>query len=314
MQKSTAPPTDGKKKAVYVLVSNPGDHILEMALLSIASLKRFSPGIAAEVLLDPATNESLSGERYKIRELADRLTVVDESDPNPMIVSRSIKTRMREFVTGEFLYLDSDAVPIAPLDDAFTKDHDIALCLDGNVSTPADFVFHEFESKTFREMGWPFPVYPYYNAGVMFVKDNPRTHELFRRWHAIWQSCRQRGLFKDQPPFHKAIEEPGLAIKILPPQYNALISMYNAGVYKARIMHYSTIRFEERDDTIFHGLVKEIKKTGHIDLEPIARLSKTWYPWTEPFLKKALAARSLPIALRALQAKLSGERPRLRLS
>jgi hypothetical protein len=292
------------KKAVYVLVSTPEDHILEMALLSIACLKRFSPGIKAEVIADAATYATLIGDRERIREYADNIIVVDEYDANPMIVSRSLKTRMREFVTGDFLYLDSDAVPINPVDGAFCDDYDIAACLDGNVRNPADFVFHDFESKTFREMGWDYPVHPYYNAGVMFVRDNRTTHDLFRRWHAIWTTCKNRGLYKDQPPFHKAIEEMKVSIKVLPPQYNALISMYNSGAYKARIMHYSTIRFNERDDTIFHNVVKEIKKSRTIDIASIAQLSKTHYPWTQPSLKKALAARNFPMILQSIEAKL----------
>jgi hypothetical protein len=41
----------------------------------------------------------------------------------------------------------------------------------------------------------------------------------------------------------------------LSPQWNALIGMYTGGVRNARVMHFSTIRFEQRDDTVFHRIV-----------------------------------------------------------
>lgn len=279
-------------KIVYVLVSNGDDHYLEMAMLSIFSLRKLSPNIRTEVVIDELTESLLIGARSELYRKVDYVNVQRVPYEGPMQISRSLKTNLRTIVDGDFLYIDIDAIPVKAIDHVFDTVENMALCLDGNVSKPSDFVFYDFELKTFEKMNWPIPTSEYFNCGVMFVKDVAVNYVFFDKWHSLWKQASSQGLHKDQPPFHEALRVMNLNCKILPPQYNALISMYTGGVRGAHIMHYSTIRFTERNDTHFHTLVKKLKITGEIDLNLFSKILDSGYPWSELSPKKVLLTKN----------------------
>jgi hypothetical protein len=266
-------------RIVYVLVSAPCDHIAEMAMVSATALRIVSPGVKSTVVADPLTLKGLTGHRAKLLELVDNIVEVAATDANPMARSRRIKTSLREHVEGDYLYMDVDAVPIKPLNPIFELDAEFAAALDGNMAS-SKFVFHEFERETFAKMGWAMPTGPYFNSGVLFVRDTTATRQLYTTWHDIWREVSAKGLLKDQPPLHRALSAVRLKVRQLPPQWNALIGMYTGGVRGARVMHFSTIRFEERDDTVFHRIVKNVKNTGVVDVGALRNVIATGYPWT----------------------------------
>lgn len=268
------------KKVVYVLVSSDDDYYVEMAILSIFSLRKCSPNLFVELVLDKNTHLGLNGHRSSILNMVDYLNVQDVHHHNSMSLSRILKTKLRSIVQGDYLYLDIDAVPVRDISDLFSLDCDIAAAYDGNVD-PHNFVFHEFESRTFDEMGWGSPPLPYYNCGVMLAKDNARVDEFYKKWSSLWLECSERGLYKDQPPFHRALQEVPIDIMEIKPQYNALIAMYSGGVRGAKVFHYSTIRFDERSDTWFHVLVKKIKDTGLVDETMLSSVCNSGYPWCD---------------------------------
>lgn len=266
-------------RIVYVLVSQPEDYYAEMAAVSMAALRMVSPSLQVTLVCDPSTHSSLKGIRALAADTADSVVVCDTGYEGAMS-SRVIKTTLRQRVEGDYLFLDVDAVPVRPLDELVELPAEIAAALDGNV--PAEkFVFHDFERAVFDSMGWPFPIRPYFNSGVMLVRDTPRTREFYQKWHELWSHSRQTGNHKDQPALNYTNQLFGSPIQELIPQWNALVAMHQGGVRRARIIHYSGIRFEQRDDTVFHGIVKDVRRRGVVNHEALRDVMRTGYPWTD---------------------------------
>ena len=268
-------------RLVYVLVSDPDDYFAEMAIVSMWAARHLMPGIPITVLTDAQTESGLAGVRAKVRDFATELKVVETGTlDDPMARSRWIKTTMRRHLTGDFLYLDVDAVPVRPLDELGTIAGSVAAALDGNV--PAwKFVFHDYERVCFEKTGWPFPIRPYFNGGVLWVRDDPLAHRFFDLWHELWQESRRVGPPKDQPGLNYANLQLGHVIQELPPQWNALSALHTSAIWRAKVIHYTSIRFEERDDVEFIRIAKSLRSTGSIDQRRLLTVLRTGYPWTD---------------------------------
>jgi hypothetical protein len=267
------------RQVVYVLVSSAADYIAEMAMVSATALRMVSPGVRAIVVSDPMTVRGLAGHRAKLRGLVDEIIECEAFDENQLTRSRRLKTSLRNRIHGDYLFIDVDAVPVKPIDDVFVVSAELAAAQDAGVNF-GQFAFHEFEKEAFIKMGWELPTGRYFNSGVMFVRDTVSTRKLYEEWHRIWQETVARGLFKDQPPLHRALVHQRFNPQRLDPQWNALIGMSSAGVKGARIMHFSTIRFDQRDDTVFHRVVKDVKQSGKVDVDALREVMVTGYPWT----------------------------------
>lgn len=272
-------PLHTQKKLVYVLVSDPADHYTEMAMLSVHCARRYSPDCVIELVVDQKTRLGMSRNRAKLLSLVDIVTVVDVAGENNAFTSRLIKTQLRKFVEGDYLYVDIDAVPVAELSSVFSLDTDLAMAHDHNVP-PEKFIFYDYEREIFDKTGWPLPT-RYFNSGVMLVKDTQKVRDFFECWHGLWQQNRKLGLHKDQPPMHEAIRQRNMKVHALGPEWNVLVGLQKGyGGKNPRVYHYSTIQFDTRKDTYFHEIVKNLKITGHLNTDLLENVLKTKYPWT----------------------------------
>ena len=100
---------------LYVLVSSREDLFLEQMWASVYSLRRFHPKEKVIVLADSLTSQRIN-ERASLKVLITEVRVVDVPEHyNNMLRSRYIKTSMRNLVVGNFLYIDTDTIILAPL-------------------------------------------------------------------------------------------------------------------------------------------------------------------------------------------------------
>ncbi|WP_417535534.1 glycosyltransferase [Methylophaga sp.] len=266
-------------KFVYVAVSDAADHYIEMAILSVHCARQFNPKAKIELVVDRKTLDSLTGYRKQVIDLVDKVHVADVEGQNNAFTSRIIKTQLRKYITGDYLYIDIDAVPVADLSYVFNTDADLAMAYDHNVP-PNKFIFFDYEREIFDRMQWPLPE-RYFNSGVMFVKDNVKTNSFFQTWHSLWKQNSSKGLHKDQPPMHEAIRRENIKVNSLGPEWNMLIGLQKGnGAKHPRVYHYSTIRFEDRDDTYFHRVIKKMKSDEMIDWPLINHIINTRFPWT----------------------------------
>ena len=101
-----------RTKLLYILVSTPADVYLEQAYVSAASARRHNPEACLTLLTDMATESTLGSrgpQDAAFRALFDEVVVAQlDATLTPMQRSRLLKTGMRDYVKGDFLFIDAD--------------------------------------------------------------------------------------------------------------------------------------------------------------------------------------------------------------
>lgn len=224
---------------VYVLVSSPQDFYAEQAAASIRSLKIHEPQAEVVLVSDADTFGKLTGNRTRVKEeISDNIIVEVPASFSPKEKTSFIKTSLREHLEGDILFLDSDTVVAAPLDEISGFKADIGMVADCHAAPRHSRQLRECMLITSME---EFPGNEYYNSGVILVKDSPAARQLYCDWHRLWLEQRERyGISVDQFALALAIQlNPGV-VKELPGGFNCQISCPNSRHFltSARIVHY----------------------------------------------------------------------------
>ena len=189
-----------RTKILYVLVSTQEDIFWEQTYVSIISLKKHNPSAIIMLLTDDATDKTLVGVRGKLLDLINEKIVIDfHGNQTNKYKSRVLKTNMRNYVQGDFLYIDSDTIILSDLSDIDNINTDIAAVFEQNRPLYAFINTRHFE-ENIRRFGIKHDKNDeYYNSGVMFVKDNKITHDFFDLWFKIWKEGVSHNVLFDQP-------------------------------------------------------------------------------------------------------------------
>lgn len=190
-------------KILYVLVCSPGDYYLEQTYISAFSARLHNPHLNVELLTDKATADSFGewgtfGEEFK--SLFTRICTVD-LDPSLSALKRSriLKTGMRNYVEGDFLYVDSDTL-VGPMEDRLdTLPYTLAACADTHCAFP-DHPHRMATIHLCEKIGHDVSSEPvYFNGGVMLVRDTPENVQFFSSWQRVYLEGCEKGIFQDQP-------------------------------------------------------------------------------------------------------------------
>ncbi len=228
-----------KTKLVYVLVSSEKDIYLEQAYVSMLSAKHHMPTVHITLLTDSKTKESFFGTREKESSIADEIIAV-EIDPSFSAQKRSrlLKTNVRNYVQGDFLFIDCDTIVVKPLDDIDEIDVDIAACWDTHVPFK-DNPYRSMCIELGTKLGWPIEnETEYYNSGVIFARDTPTAHTFFAKWNENYQKGTLKKIFMDQPSLAMTNYELGHQIKTLPDSWNCEFKHGSRYFKEAKIIHY----------------------------------------------------------------------------
>ncbi len=228
-------------KIVYAVVSNETDVYLEQVVLSVYSLRKHTPNAFIELVVDSKTEATIKGKREAMLHGINKRTVVEvPAKYNKVETSRYLKTSLRQTVEGDFLFIDSDTIVTDSLADADQLTGDIMMVLDYHVPLQ-----QRHNSKSVRRrmkktgVEWNISM-PYYNSGIMYVKDNTVSQRLFQAWHEKWKSNVETvGLHFDQIPLAYANEVTQRPISELDGVWNCQIM--NNGLpflQRAKIIHY----------------------------------------------------------------------------
>ena len=249
--------------------------------LSASCARKFTPNIKITILCNQATHETLTGDRAHLADVADHIAIINTPTHfTEAEASRFIKTSIGNYIDGNFLFLDIDAFPIRDISSIDEKCGDMSLAYEMNLN-PNQYTPEEYESEIFRMMEWDFPT-PYFNGGVMLVNASVKTKTFFKTWHDLWLNSKETGNHKDQPSMHQAIKLSQLKVSPLNWEFNILTNLTPKQKFKQpKIFHISTVRFQERDDTLFHGIIRSIKNSAAIDWELIDKIRKSNYPWND---------------------------------
>ncbi len=185
-------------KIVYVLVCKENRDLIEQLLLSVHSLKTYND-YEALLLTDLETNSVISKTKL-IDYFTEILPVEVPCQFDAVSKSRYIKTNLRSYISGDFLFIDIDTIITQrlPIEDLSCE---LGMVWDSHCVFTKHPYRDDINSKLTRigarinnetKNG-------YFNSGVMYVKDTEDTHKFFNVWHAEWLSNRDNDIVIDQP-------------------------------------------------------------------------------------------------------------------
>ena len=260
-----------KTKIVYVLVSSSQDIYLEQAYISMYSLKHHMPNAHIVLLTDSATNKTFSGIREKETKYADEIIAIDldAEKYNGQQRSRILKTSVRKYIKGDFLFIDCDTIITKPLNDIEGIDADIAACWDTH-SRFMDNPYRDMCIEHAQLLGWNVEnEKEYFNSGVIYVKDSPIAYQFYDLWNQNWINGLEKGVKMDQPAFALTNFQMGHIIKTLPDIWNCELKHGIRYLKDAYIVHYLCTNpsiFQTKQVFLLNEMdvLLEVKKTGSI--------------------------------------------------
>ena len=266
-----------KTKLVYVMVSNEKDIYLERTLLSVFSARLYMPDVEIVLLVDELTDKSLQGKRRKLLDyITSKIVVNIDEKYNKKQRSRILKTSLREHVRGDFLFIDSDTLITSSLAEADEFDFDIGAAPDTCLENNPVLIFRI--KSGFDIVKLPVnEIFPYYNSGVIYAKDNPATKQFFSDWHQCLRQCYSKGIYVDQLAFKMANIQNHSMIRELPCNWNCQMRDGLKYINDAKIIHFFTNNYTNDLFSKFQNkkFYLTIRENGDID-EQTARLIKNW--------------------------------------
>ena len=253
-----------KTKIVYAVSSDEQDIYLEQTILSVFSLKRHNPDAVVEFVVDERTDKTIVGKRELILQYVNKKIVVEVPESyDKKQTSRFLKTNLRQYIDGDFLFIDSDTVIADSLADIDSFDGDIGAVINEHV--PISLYFDNYGKRVRRyakEEGWQCnDTLPYFNSGVMFVRDSEMSRHFYKDWHNAWlDNICKFGRHYDQPPF-------------LPYLHQAKIIHYFAAMYNK-----DTIIYAFRKKAIY----EDIKNKGYLSTDLIKLIDRAKTAFDNP--------------------------------
>lgn len=230
-----------KTKIVYTVVSTDKDIYLEQAMLSIYSLRKLHPDANIVLVTDDVTEDTLVGNRATINNMIDEKIVVErEPSFSGKESAYFIKTNLRELLSGDFLFIDTDTLIVDRLDEIDNCQYEVAAVPDLHVSFKKHYGYEGY-LNLFKILGFELRDNTYFNSGVMYVKDTPRAHLLYQKWKESYRSMIKK-CFYDQPHLAKADSE----VKVLSEidgTWNCQIMWGLKYLPSAKIVHYFASNF-----------------------------------------------------------------------
>lgn len=262
-----------KTKILYVLVSSEDDYYLEQLFVSMTSAKIKTKDCHITILTDKCTMDSLKGLRKNKLDLADEIVTINLDDQlSGQYRSRLLKTNARNYVEGDFLFIDCDTIinkDLSPIDDI---NYEMAACLDTH-SKLSDNPYRELCIKQLNILGQDISKEEfYYNSGVILVRDTDNTHNFYTNWHRNYVTGRELGVTMDQPSFELTNLESNYFVKTLIDTWNCELKHGIRYLKDAYIVHYLTTNKSSENEIQFFLMnedrtFKDLKEKSVVDKE-----------------------------------------------
>lgn len=274
-----------KVQIVYALIASENTLFFQELWASAFSFRLHEPDRAIRVLCDKPTYEYIT-KFSKFVELVNEIIIVDvPEDFSPRLRSRQIKTTVRRYVKGSYLFVDTDTICAESLGNIDDYCCDIALENEFHVPLPesvfkhlvAGYIKNAFETELTEEDRW-------FNSGVIFVNDTSAAYRFYENWHKNWKhSALERGNPQDQPALLITHREMGNVISALPGEYNCQVGLCVKYLASAKIFHF--LHYKYPHDQSFNpfqskDIYRKIKAEGGIsyEVEQMIKNVKMIYP------------------------------------
>lgn len=234
-----------KTKLVYVLTCNPESTYIEQALISIYSARYWNQDSYIVLIVDNKTNELLVEKRGEILDyISEKIVIFFDDERSMHYRSRWLKTKVRELIEGDFLFIDCDTICCKSLSNIdFVEEHMVAVPESNLLISDFNKSMLDQVSKYAKIVGWNIDYEEiYYSSGVIFAKDTELVHRFYNIWHNKWIELLEQGINIDQPTFAYANIMCDHIIKLMPNSYNAILFTENSELRDAHILHISAYR------------------------------------------------------------------------
>lgn len=232
-------------KLVYVLTCVPEATYIEQALMAVYTARYWNDSAHIVLIVDNKTNELLIDKRGEILDYISEKIVITFDDTRSMHYrSRWLKTKVRELVKGDLLFIDSDTIIQKSLKEIDEYEYDIAMVLDQHspIADYPQFLMDSLIDST-SKLGYNILEEDFYfNSGVIYSKDNEISHELWHKWHECWLEGLSKGINIDQAALGKANLLCNRPIKKLDGVWNTLIYMNPIFIKEGYILHFWNFR------------------------------------------------------------------------
>ncbi len=288
-----------KTKIVYTIVTDESDLYLEQLLVSLVSLKHHSPSAHIVIVTDDASKSTMTGNRAKVLEYINELIVPETpKDFSKVMLSRYLKTTLRQHITGDFLYIDTDTVIASPLDEIDEiASSGVQLAGVREMNSPLERI-QDGLSKHYRRRGYNFTVNTktdrtFINGGVMFASDTPEVHDFYSAWYNNWlEMSAQAKYYLDQVPLAVTSRTFPSLVQLLDDGWNCLVTSSGGGgfscINRAKVIHCQVDNFEKKTSPFIfctQDVFKRIKSECGIpeDVLPfIFDPRSAFLPYTQP--------------------------------
>jgi len=239
-------------KLLYVLTDDEKMHYCTQLLISLSSLKKHTFNGQVFVLTDDLTENILSakGLIQELRDLGAELIIAEISNSYSQAEkSRYLKTSLPDYISGDFLYIDTDTIIADNIPNA-VSDAELAMVQDKNwkqidndpyTTVPITNRTVAFRSSLAEQLGYSLKIESrYFNSGVMWVRDTDTVHKFFTAWHNEWERCRSLGINRDQPSLNALNYKFGHIINELDGEWNVQVAcpMALRFLNDAIVLHY----------------------------------------------------------------------------
>lgn len=261
-------------KIVYVVVSNQNDWYYEQAILSMYSAKLYNPDSEIILVIDDKTDIYIKNHPFRIETIVSDMVMISlPSQYNNMQRSRILKTNLRQYIRGDYVFIDTDTIITDKLEAIDNLDCSIAAVIDKHVVL-SEHGYKNDIIKYSKKFNWKVDSnFRYFNSGIMYVKDNQISKEFYQKWAENWHKGKELyGIMIDQPSLAKTNEDMGYLIKELSGEWNCQVCENGLKyLYSAKIIHYFASTIGSKSTRVDPYILKNNRVYGAIRNQGITK-------------------------------------------
>lgn len=274
-------------KVVYSLISTYDDYYPEQLLISSFSMKKFNPFLTIILITDDKTLETLTGKRTKSLNYIDEIITVEVPYSHTNVTkSRFIKTKLRQIISGDFLYIDNDTIVLGDILNIDNFEGHIGGVPDLHKIAPLpEELFQKIEYLKFTGKKSFETGVTYFNGGVLYVRDTEIAHTFFDKWHNLWWDEHEKyGTEIDQPTLNHINFVMGNVIKKIDDIYNVQILRKESleFLFRPKIIHY----FKNSKNSLYYAFCGEEKMKEIRDKGITHDIEEEINNWYKPLIDK----------------------------
>lgn len=268
-------------QVAYVLTSSGKDVYAHMNLISLRSLRYSNSNVKINLVCDTETVQSLDACNHPILEEADKIISVKTPDQPPSSRNRFVKTSLRKYLSGDFLYLDGDTLIRDYISEIFSTEASLAGVPNHN-GTGSYLEIPATETLVYERFNWSLPAC-YANGGVLFFADTPETYSFCDLWHQKWLECSLKtGKHFDQPSLNSAINDSKVNFAWLDHRFNAQVHARPHTAWNASIWHIYLSEPHVSPRNVLGQALEKAQKQGLqkiVNSNEITKFCQKSHPW-----------------------------------